>query len=73
MADAQFGFTTDGTVGYVVWCVIISLWAWLLKNYQTIGKLGGIPGHRLEDHARFQLYKDLEVKMERALLCVRCK
>lgn len=25
MADAQFGFTTDGTVGYVVWCVIISL------------------------------------------------
>lgn len=25
MADAQFGFTTDRTVGYIVWHVIISL------------------------------------------------
>lgn len=25
MADAQFGFTTDTAVGYIVWHVIISL------------------------------------------------
>lgn len=55
MADAQFGFATGRTVGYIVWRVIISLWSQLLKNCQTMDKLGGISGHRLEDRAKCQV------------------